>query len=100
MRQRFIERYVSAVYDCGNGARYMLQQPDVVKQIEKNTRAFLRRKKIKLSQEQFALLLEVMRPEWMKVYWPVSGAVRTVRQNGISGLLKKVCNKLGKGDGQ
>ena len=100
MRKRFIDRYADAVYSCCNGARYLLQRPDVVKQIEKNTRAFLRRENIKLTREQFENLLEVMHPQLVKVYWPVSGAVRTLRQNGFSALLKKVSRRFGKGDGR
>ena len=100
MRQRFVARYIDAVSNCCNGARYMLQRPDVVKQIEDSTRAFLRRQKITLNQEQFELLLDVMHPNWMKLYWPVSAVTRTIRQNGVSGLLKKLCKKMGKGDGQ
>ena len=100
MRQRFIARYIDAVSNCCNGARYMLQRPDVVKQIEDSTRAFLRRQKIALNQEQFELLLDVMHPNWMKLYWPASAAARTIRQNGIFGLLKKLGKKMGKGDGQ
>lgn len=100
MRQRFIDRYVEAVYSCCNGARYLLERPDVVKQIEHNTRAFLRRENIKLTREQFENLLEVMHPKLVKLYWPVSGAVRTLRQNGFSVLLKKVGRRIGKGDGQ
>ena len=100
MRQRFIDRYADAVYSCCNGARYLLQRPDVVKQIERDTRAFLRREQIKLTREQFENLLEVMRPKLVKLYWPVSGAVRMLRQNSVSGLLKKIGNRIGKGDGQ
>ena len=100
MRQRFVERYIDAVYDCCNGARYLLRRPDVVKQIERNTRAFLYRENIKLNQKQFELFLEVMHPKVVKLYWPVSGAVKILRQNGISGLINKVLKRIGKGDSQ
>jgi hypothetical protein len=98
MRQRFIDRYAEAVYSCCNGARYLLQRPDVVKQIEKNTRAFLRREKIKLTRKQFENLLEVMHPKLVKIYWPVSGAISTMRQYGVLGLLKKVVKRIRRGD--
>lgn len=100
MRQRFVRRYIDAVYSCCNGARYLLQRPDVVKEIENNTRCFLRREHIKLSRKQFENLLEVMHPKLVKVYWPVSGAVRTIRQNGVSGLMKKFLKRTRKGDDQ
>lgn len=100
MRQRFIDRYVDAAVSCCNGARYLLNRPDVVKEIEKNTRAFLRREKIKLNITQFEALLEVTRPGLMKFYWPVRGAARTLQQQGISGLLRKVKKWIGRGVNQ
>ena len=100
MRQRFVDRYIDAVYSCCNGARFLLDRPDVVREIDKNTRAFLRREHIKLDRKQFENLLEVTHPKLVKLYWPVSGAIRTFRQNGISGLMNKVCKRIGKENGQ
>lgn len=100
MRRRFIDRYADAVLSCCNGARYLLNRPDVVKQIEKQTRAFFRRENIKLTKEQFEPLLDVMHPKLITIYWPVSGAYNTLRQQGLSGLLGKVRKRFGKGEGQ
>jgi len=100
MRQRFISRYIDAVLSCCNGARYLLGQPDLVKQIEKQTKAFLCREQIKLTKGQFEALLDVMHPGLVKIYWPVSGAVNTLRQQGITGVLKKIRNRFGKEEGQ
>ena len=97
MRQRFIDRYIDAVLSSCYGARFLLQRPDVVKQIEKSTKLFLHRENIQLNRKQFEDLLEVTHPKLVKLYWPVSGAVRTLRQNGVSGLVKKVCKRMGKG---
>jgi hypothetical protein len=100
LRSRFIDRYAEAVLSCCNGARYLLQRPDVVKQIEHQTRHFLHREQIRLTKEQFEPLLDVMHPKLVKLYWPVSGAVRTLHQQGISGVLKKIRKNLRKGEGQ
>lgn len=100
LRQRFIDRYAEAVVSCCNGVRYLLEQPEVVKQIEKQARAFLRREHIKLTRQQFEAILDATHPRLIKLYWPVSGAVTTVRQQGISGLLKKIRNIIRKGEGQ
>lgn len=86
MRQRFIDRYVDAVLSCCNGARYLLNRPDVVKQIEKQTKAFLQRQQIRLTKEQFEPLLDVMHPKLVRLYWPVSGAVRTLHQQESPGF--------------
>lgn len=100
LRQRFVDRYVEAVLSCCNGARYLLGRPDVVKQIEKQTKVFLHREQIKLKKEQFEALLDAMHPGLVKVYWPLSGAVNTLRQEGISGVWKKIRKQFGKGDEQ
>ena len=99
MRQRFIDRYIDAVLSCCNGARYLLGRPDVVKEIERQTIAFLRREKIRLTRNQFELLLDVMHPKLVKLYWPLSGAVNTLRSQGLSGVLRKIRKQFGKGDG-
>lgn len=99
MRRRFIDRYADAVLSCCNGARYLLDRPDVVKQIEKQTKAFLRREQIKLTKAQFEPLLDVMHPRLIKLYWPVSGAVNTLRREGAAGVLRKIRKQLGKDEG-
>ena len=96
LRQRFIDRYAEAVLSCCNGARYLLDRPDVVKQIEKQMKAFLRREQIKLTKDQFEPLLDVMHPQLIKLYWPVSGAVSALRREGVSGVLRKIRNQLRK----
>jgi len=100
MRQRFLERYLAAVVNCCNGVRYMIFQPEKSKDIEKQVRSFLRREKVSLTKQQFEALLEVMHPEVMWLYWPVAGGISTLKEQGISGLLKKIRRQLGKGDDQ
>ena len=95
MRRRFIDRYIEAVLSCCNGARYLLNRPDVVRQIEKQVRAFLRRQNIPLTRQQFGEFLNVMRPGLAKLYWPASGvAARLIRH------VKKEKKHFGKGDDQ
>lgn len=100
LRRRFIDRYAEAVLSCCNGARYLLDRPDVVKQIEKQTKDFLRRERIRLTKPQFEALLDVMHPKLVKLYWPVSGAVNTLQQEGVPGVWRKIRKQLGKGDDQ
>ena len=98
LRQRFAERYIEAAASCCNGVRYALQQPDQVRKIEKQVRSYLKREKIPLTKPQFECLLDAMHPELMKFYWPISGAVDTLRRYGISGLWEKVRKQRRKGD--
>lgn len=99
MRRRFLDRYVDAAVSCCNGARHMLGRPDVVRNIEKNVRRFLKQERVKLTKTQFESLLDAMHPGLIRVYWPVEGAVRTLKEAGLSGLVRKVKKQLGKGDG-
>lgn len=98
MRQRFLDRYVEAVASCCNGVRYGLNRPDVVKTIEKQVRSCLRREKASVTKAQFEALLEVMHPQWMRLYWPAAGGISTLRRQGIAGLVKKIRKQLGKDD--
>ena len=100
MRRRFIDRYIEAVLSCCNGARYLLNRPDVVRQIEKQVKDFLRRQNIPLTRQQFGEFLNVMRPGLAKFYWPVSGAVSALHRQGVSGIAKKLKNRLRKGEDQ
>lgn len=100
MRSRFLERYLAAVVNCCNGVRYMLFQPELSKNIEKQVRTFLRREKVSLTKRQFESLLEVMHPEIMWLYWPVAGGISTLKQQGLVGILKKIRKQLGRGNDQ
>ena len=98
MRRRFWDRYVDAVISACNGMRHMLQREDVVKEIEHQFRAFSREQKLKLTQSQFEALLDVTHPKLIKLYWPVSGAVRTLREQGLSGMVRKITKHVRKGE--
>lgn len=100
LRSRFLERYIDAAASCCNGVRYDLQQPKLVKAIEKQVRSFFRAQNVSISRTQFETLLDAMHPKLIRYYWPASGAVYTLREQGISGLLKKVRKNLGRGEGQ
>ena len=99
MQQRFVQRYVEAAASCCNSVRYVLQRPELVKDISRQVRGFLRRENISLTQAQFACLLDAVHPEYMRIYWPVSGAVTTIREQGLSGLWQKIRKRFG-GNGQ
>ena len=100
LRQRFVSRYLEAVISCCNGARYLLGRPDVVKQIERQTRATLRREHIRLTQEQFEALLDATHPRLVKLYRPIRGGLDTLHQQGISGVFQKIRKRIEKGEGQ
>lgn len=90
MRRRFFDRYVDAVISSCNGLRYMLQQEEKVREIEKQYRKFSREQKLKPSQAQFEAMLDATHPRLIKVYWPVAGGIRTIRDQGVAGLIRKI----------
>jgi hypothetical protein len=98
MRKRFADRYMDAAINCCSGARYLLNRPDVVREIEKQTKRFLRREGISMSKEQFEAFLDVTHPKIIKLYWPLSGVVSTLREDGFSGIFRKIQNRVGKGE--
>ena len=51
-----------------------------------------------VTKEQFEAFLDVTHPKLVKLYWPISGAVNTLRQEGVSGILKKLRKRFGKGE--
>lgn len=100
MRQRFFDRYVEETAGACNGVRYALNRPDMVGEIEKNIRAFMREQKLKPSKEQFELLLDATHPRLVRIYWPIAGGIQTLREQGVSGVLRKIAKQMRKGEAE
>ena len=98
MRRRFLDRYVDAVVSSCYGMRYMLGREDVAREIGKQARKFFREQKVKLSQTQFEAFLDASHPKLVRYYWPVAGAYRTLRDQGVSGIMKKIIQRRRKGE--
>ena len=93
--ERFLDRYVDAVAGTCRGAGQSLGRKDIARKIERDARRFLRKEKLHLNRAQFELLLETMHPKLLPWYWPVSGVIWTLRQEGLRGCIRKVGKKLG-----
>lgn len=100
MKARFADRYVQALVNSCNGVRYTLEKPELVPQLEKQAVRFIRRQNLKLTAAQKEALLDVMHPKLIRIYWPVAGAVRTMKKTGITGLVRKIRKNLTRGDRQ
>ncbi len=96
LRQRFADRYVEAVVSCCNGLQYTLGCREDAERTEKACYAFLKSQGIQLRQEQLEVLLDTMHPKLSRLYWPLAGAVRTVRRQGFGGVMNKLKCKFGK----
>lgn len=100
LRQRFGDRYVEAAAgDCWL-VRQELNRVDLVKQIEKDTRAVVKTYGLKLTKRQQEQLLEAMHPKLVRLYYPLNAAVNTLKETGLSGVAKKLTGLLRKGDNQ
>lgn len=90
LQERFVERYVEASAGCFYGARCTLDRPDVARKIESSFWRFLLQQRLHLKKEQFEYWLDITHPNWIRLYWPIEGTIRTIRKEGISGLAKKL----------
>ena len=79
------------------GVREILKEPGLARQTEKNVWRFLRREKLRLNAAQLDQLLDAAPPKLIRFYWPVAGAVRTLRQTGCGGLWRKIQRWFGRG---
>lgn len=98
LRQRFVDRYVEAAAgDCWM-VRQELNRPDILRQIERDLQKLLKKYKLQLSREQTVRLLEAMHPKLVRLYYPMDAVVGTLKETGVSGLMKKAAGKLRKGE--
>lgn len=100
LRERFVERYVEAAAGCIYGARQTLGRQDAARQVERAVWKFLRQEKLHLTKQQFEFLLDAMHPKLIRLYWPMEGGIRTLREQGIAELIRKAARKRKKGDSQ
>lgn len=100
MKARFASRYADAAAEACYGVRYMLNRPEQVKPLEMRIRRFLREETIHLTKEQFEALLDAAHPKLIRLYWPLAGGIRTLQEAGVSGVLRKLKQQLGKGAGE
>ncbi len=94
LRENFLELYVQAVGSFYNGVKDELGLPRRARRLEKDARRFLREQEIRLSTGQREFLLDVMHPGLARVYWPLAGAVRTYKKEGLAGVAGKVKKML------
>jgi len=100
LKQRFSDRYAQELANCCYSIRSQLNRPDLIKRIRRQGIRFARKQKLRFRIQQKEQLLDAMYPKLIRFYWPVAGIVRTLGETGISGLLKKIRKKLGKGEPQ
>jgi len=98
LRQRFVDRYVEAAVGNCWVVRQELDRPDVLRKIQRDLQMLLKKYDLQLSKEQTVQLMEAMHPKLVRFYYPMDAAARTLKETGISGLVKKIAGKLHKGE--
>ena len=100
LRQKFWEIYVETAADYYHVTHHELARKDLAKNIEKQLKVIQKRHSLHLTKPQFERLLGAMHPLAAKAYWPAEGVIRTLRETGFSGVVKKLRKQAERGDSQ
>lgn len=98
LRERFGTLYAEEAAGDYHRVRYELNDPKAARDIEKAARRL--RREIPFTKAQFEIMFSAMHPKLMRLYWPLEGAARTLREDGVSGLIRKVGKHLRKGENE
>ncbi len=73
-----------------------LSQPSAAADLKKQMRMMMRenRKYINLTKPQHLAVYEVLYPRTMRLYWLCHAVIRTVKEKGVAGLIKKIYARL------
>lgn len=96
--ERFSGLYTQTAAGYYRGTRWELGAADEARKIRRDVRRLFRKEGFPLTKPQFEELLEAMHPKLIRLYWPLSGAVRTIREEGLGSLAKKIAARAGKGE--
>lgn len=96
LRERFGTLYAEEAAGDYHRVRYELNDPKAARDIEKAARRL--RREIPFTKAQFEIMFSAMHPKLTRLYWPLEGAARTLREDGVSGLMRKVGKHLRKGE--
>ena len=96
LRERFATLYAEEAAGDYHRVRYELNDPKAARDIEKAARRL--RREIPFTKAQFEIMFSAMHPKLVRLYWPLEGAARTLREDGVSGLIRKVGKHLRKGE--
>ena len=96
MKGRFTDRYADAAKHMIYAAR--MYCPEKTGDIGRSVRRIYRQERLRFTVAQKEELMLAMHPKLMTLYWPVAGAVRTLRRQGLKELVGKILRRFGKGD--
>ena len=96
LRERFCGLYAEAAAGYYYRVKYELKAPGAARNIERNARRL--RREIPFTKAQFETMFSQMHPRLVRLYWPLEGGIRTLREDGVSGLVRKIGKQLRKGE--
>lgn len=96
--ERFCGLYAEAAAGFYRVTEGEAEYAETTRAIRRNVRKLFGKEKFPLKKEAFEDLLDAMHPKLVKLYWPVEGIWRTVREKGLSGMTGKIKTKLRKGE--
>ena len=96
LRERFGTLYAEEAAGDYHRVKHELNDPKAARDIEKAARRL--RREIPFTKAQFEIMFSTMHPKLTRLYWPLEGAARTLREDGVSGLIRKVGKHLRKGE--
>lgn len=100
--EKMVERFAGLYAETAAGfyrvTRWELDASEEAKKIRKAARRVFRKEGFPLTKPQFEELLDAMHPKLIRLYWPLDGAVCTLRESGLRGLTKKIAKSFRKGD--
>ena len=96
LRERFGTLYAEEAAGDYHRVKYELNDPKAARDIGKAARRL--RREIPFTKAQFEIMFSAMHPKLTRLYWPLEGAARTLREDGVSGLMRKVGKHLRKGE--
>lgn len=98
MVERFSGLYAEAAAGCYRVTRWELGAKAEAKNIRRGVRKLYAREKFPLTPPQYEDLLDAIHPRLIRLYWPLAGAVRTLREGGLRGAARKLISKFRKED--
>lgn len=96
--ERFSGLYAEAAAGFYRVTRWKLEDQERAKDIRRGVRRLYGQEKFPLTKPQYEDLLDAMHPKLIQFYWPLEGAARTLREEGLRGLTKKIAAQFRKED--
>ncbi len=98
LAERFCGLYAGAAVGCCYGAKELLGRPDLARNIKKNAWKLVKKDRFPFTREHKDQMLGSMYPKTATAYWIARGALRTLKEEGIGEVLRKIGKQLRKGE--